>query len=259
MSSLHVHLARLKSRSLKLTYRAYDAVMNTDKLIRYTYYNNGYHNPNYRFGKDEINFLHLPKTGGTSLCKILANDPKSRFGRLNIHRPVSKHCPPGEYKYVTVLRDPVARVWSYYQMVLRSESGYPYQKWARQGLEVFLIKCWAARNLATRYIAGVIDPEPTQETLSLALANLSQFYAVLNFAEFSEEVSSFLQAHEIPLDEIPNERNHYYDQPSAEQQELIRKYNHLDMALMNAGIRTTSTFNFYSPSNQQDEASQTTS
>jgi hypothetical protein len=207
--------------------------MNTDKYIRYSYYNNGYHNPNYRFRKDEINFLHLPKTGGTSLCKILANDPKSRFGRLNIHRPISKHCPPREYKYVTVLRDPVARVWSYYQMVLRSESGYPYQKWAKKGLEVFLIRCWAARNLATRYLAGDVHDEQTDLYYTKAIENLGEFYKVISFDKFNTESVDFLNEYDILFNDMYNERKATYQRPDLEEINLIKQFNQLDVRLYN--------------------------
>lgn len=231
MSSLKVHLARLKNRSIKVLYKAIDQVMDTDKHLSFTYRQNGYHNPNYHFQNDQINFIHLPKTGGTSICKMLENDPEKRFVHINIHKPVSKHCAPSAYKYVTVLRDPVARVWSYYQMVLRSQAGYPYQKWANQGLEIFLSKCWPARNLACRYMSGQVMPEPNEQTLDLSISNLSHFYAVINFANFSEEVSAFMQEHKIPYATIPNERNYKYPSPTEEEKELILKYNTWDIAL----------------------------
>lgn len=231
MSSVKVRLARLKNHSLKALYKALDQVMDTDKYIRYTYHQNGYHNPDYHFEKDQINFIHLPKTGGTSICKILENDPEKRFAHLHIHKPVSIHCSPSDYKYVTVLRDPVARVWSYYQMVLRSEKGYPYQKWANQSLEIFLQKCWAARDLTCRYLSGQVTPEPDEKTLELAISHLSQFYVVMDFADFSGEVSGFMAEHKIPYEQIPNERNHKYTRATETEKELIRKYNPWDMAL----------------------------
>lgn len=231
MSWLKVHLARVKKYIVKTLYKALDRVMDTDKHIKYTYYQNGYHNPDYYFEKSQINFMHLPKTGGTSICKILEGDPEKRFAHLNIHKPVSVHCSPSNYKYVTVLRDPIARVWSYYQMVLRSEKGYPYQKWANQGLEIFLQKCWAARDLACRYLSGEMTREPNEKTLELAMSHLRQFYVVMNFADFSQEVSTFMARHKIPYEKIPNERNHKYTPPTEIEKELIRKYNPLDMAL----------------------------
>ena len=153
--------------------------MNSDKLIRYTHHTNGFHNPNYRFNKEQIASVHIPKTGGTSLNKILQESGDLRFINLNIHKPVSNKCSPQDYRYITVMRDPIDRVWSQYQMVLRSEKGYPYQKFAQQGLAVFLEKCWAVRNMNCRYITGELEAEPNTNTLDRAFENLSQFYVAI--------------------------------------------------------------------------------
>jgi len=226
-----VQLSRFKKRTLKTFYRFYDLVSDGDKYIRYSYYHNGYHNPNYEFGKDQIAFLHIPKTGGSSLAKMLVNDPEDRFINLNIHKPVANKCQPKDFRYLTVMRDPVDRVWSYYQMVLRSPEGYPYLNFAKKGLAHFLEKCWAARNLSCRYIAGSVEPEPTKETLQQAQQNLDSFYAVLAFAHFQDEVSGFMQRHSIPFELIPNERKSTYAQPSRAEIELIKGYNQLDTML----------------------------
>ncbi|MFY0591785.1 hypothetical protein [Roseivirga sp.] len=231
MSSLRVKLARFKYSLIRSYLKVLDFLSNSDRLIRFVYHHNGYHNPGYSFDENEINFLHLPKTGGTSLCKILERDPEQRFGKLNIHRPVSINCPPAHFRYVTVMREPVARVWSYYQMVLRSEPGYPYQKWARKGLNVFLKKCWAARNMSCRYLSSEVDAEPNEQTLRKAEQHLSQFYAVIDFGDFSEEVVKFMKDHHIPFEQIPNERNFSYNQPKNAEIELIKSYNQWDIAL----------------------------
>lgn len=231
MSSLRTQLARAKTRSFKALYKATDLLLDSDKHIRYTYHQNGYHNPDYRFRKDQINFIHLPKTGGTSFCKMLKEGSEDRFAFMDIHKPISKYCSPKDYQYVTVLREPVARVWSYYQMVLRSQKGYPYQKWANQGLEVFLKKCWAARNMACRYLTAEMEGEPNQGTVNRALANLKDFYAVLNFAHFSQEASVFMEQHSITYEQIPNERKHSYTKPTAAEIALIKQYNQRDIVL----------------------------
>lgn len=254
MSSLHIKLARVKQRSIKSYLSVLDHITDADRLIRYTYYKNGYHNPEYHIQKNEINFLHLPKTGGTSLCKILEQDSTKRFGKLNIHRPISKHCPPEEYRYVTVMRDPIARVWSYYQMVLRSPKGYPYQKWANKGLEVFLDKCWAARNMSCRYLSGQVELEPNKITLDAAFVNLQKFYAVLDFRNFSEEVSKFLTALNFPQQQIPNERNHTYAPPDDDSKQLIKQYNQLDISLFESWNRSLNKEPFFDQTTEHNES-----
>ena len=224
-------LSRTKRKGIKKIFQVYDWLMNSDKNIRYTHYTNGFHNPNYQFTKDQIASVHIPKTGGTSLNKMLQESGDARFINLNIHKPVSKVCSPEEYRYITVLRDPVDRVWSQYQMVLRSAKGYPYQKFALQGLQVFLEKCWAVRNMNCRYLTGEVEKEPDSNTLELALSNLSKFHAVFSFEHFSSQVTQFLEEKNISFSKIPNERKSSYIGPSAEDVMLIKKYNEYDLIL----------------------------
>ena len=223
-------LARIKKKGLQAVFRVSDIIFDSDKYIRYTHHKNGYHNPKYSFKKDQINFIHLPKTGGTSFCRMLEKDPQKRFVHLDIHRPVSKFCAPQDHKYITVLRNPIDRVWSQYQHVLRESEGYPYQKFAKQGLNRFLEKCWAVRNMACRYISGNVEQEPDQATLEKAIENLECFYDVLLFENFSTEVGEFLNRHQIPNEHIPNERKSEYAKPTNQEIELIRRYNQLDIA-----------------------------
>ena len=191
----------------------------------------GFHEPDYRFKESEIAFVHLPKTGGTSLHNLLAQDPLSRFVNLNMHRPVSCLCPVGKYGYITVMRDPVKRVWSHYQMVLRSEAGYPYKRFANHGLDCFLNHCWEARNMACRYYSGVVDHEPDQSTLEKALANLKKFRAVIDFDNFAHDAAEFLESHNIPSGAVPHRRKSGYEPCHSRDADLIRRFNSFDSEL----------------------------
>lgn len=231
MVSAKTYLYRIKKQSLKIVFQLYDYFMDTDKYIRYTHYVNGFHNTNYHFDSTKISFIHIPKTGGTTFGKLLKKDPQLRFENLSIHRPVSLNCNPANYQYVTILRDPIDRVWSQYQHVLRGGKKYPYNKHAKQGLERFLKKCWVVQNLTCRYISGNVYEEPNEKTLENANTNLNLFYAVLSFKDFSKEVKIFLIQHQIVTDQIPNERKVNYSQPSESEIELIKKFNLLDIEL----------------------------
>lgn len=223
-------LARGKKKLLKAVYFTMDKAMNTNKYAEFRLYSIGYHNPNYRFKKSEIAFMHIPKTAGTSFCRLLEKDPQQRFVLLNIHRPVSAFCPPQEYQYITILRDPVARVWSLYQMTLRNSEGF-YRKFALQGLEPFLKKTAEARNLMCKYLGGSIDKAPDEQTFKRAVENLDAFYKVFFFENFSKEASTFLKAHDIPFGNIPNERKSKYSEPTEAEQALIQQYNTWDVRL----------------------------
>ncbi len=128
-------LKRLFGKSLKII----DAVFWTDYYVKLHNRNIGFHDPTYRFNQNEIAFVHIPKTGGASLHNLLDQDEFSRFVNLNMHRPISQFCEPGEYSYITIMRDPVKRVWSYYQMVLKNPSGFPYTRISQMTLAFLCI------------------------------------------------------------------------------------------------------------------------
>jgi hypothetical protein len=53
----------------------------------------------------------------------------SKFINIQRHSPVSKYCSPEDYSYITIIRNPIDRVWSQYQMILRSDENYPYKNY----------------------------------------------------------------------------------------------------------------------------------
>lgn len=231
MDELKVLLARIKKQGTKFLYKYYDAAVGTDKYIRFTHYSNGFNNPNYEIKKGQTAFIHIPKTGGTTLSGLLKADPLQRFVNLAIHRPVAKHHSPEDFKYTTVMRDPIERVWSQYQHVKRSEKDDPHERYANQGFKSYMEKCWLVQNLVCRYTSGNLNTALTNHDLTLAFDNLKRFHRVINFKNFTHEVKIFLQDYQIPFENIPNERMSSYSKPSKEEIELIRNYNQLDIGL----------------------------
>lgn len=221
--------------------KAADNLFGTDYHIRFHNHAIGFHTPNYVFDKSKIAFIHLPKTGGTSLRSLLEKDHQSRFIGLEKHRPISKFCNPKEYSYITIVRDPIERVWSYYQMVLRSRSNYPYKKFAEGGLEKFLRHCWEARDMACRYYSGEIGKEPCGKTLYAAMKNLNCFRYVINFNDFENEIPSLLSKLSIPDIAIPHERKSNYKSMNENERDLILKYNRFDEELYKNWRRKTCT------------------
>lgn len=220
-------LMKLLGRTLKII----DLIFWTDYQTRLHNHSIGFHNSAYQFKRSEIAFVHIPKTGGTSLHRLLSKDVQRRFVNLNMHQPISRLCNPQEYSYVTVMRNPVERVWSYYQMVLRNPPGYPYKRFADEGLECFLKHCWEVRNMACRYYSGEIKEEPTARTLDLALSNLENFICVIDMDYFEKQVADFMKKNNIPMNPIPHERKSNYAPCSRNDNALIRKYNILDMKM----------------------------
>ncbi len=230
--NLKIILARAKKKTLQKVFKVTDKLLQTDHYWRYKMQNNGYHISSYAFRKDQIAFVHMPKTGGTSFQKILKNHTTDRFINVKVHRPISKSCPVETYKYVTILRNPVDRVWSYYQMVLRNPDGYPYKKYAVKGLESFLQKCWAAQDMSCQYYTARVYEKVNQGIYEEALNKLSKFHDILLFQNFTEDVSLFVAKHNISFkSDIPHERKVSYKQPTDSEIALIEKFNHFDILL----------------------------
>lgn len=201
----------------------------------------GVHRNDYVFRRDQLAFVHLPKTGGTSLNTILRDDADDRFTGVFRHRPVSRKCPPGQYSYFTVMRDPVQRVWSFYQMSQRSlaRGGGPYGHIAGRGLKFFLSHCWEVRNMACRYYSGRLLFEPTELTLDTAWRNLEAFRYVLSFDTFAPDAAALLANHGLAVPSLPHENRHPYKGPGPAEEEVIRQFNALDVEIYRRWIART--------------------
>lgn len=209
----------------------FDRLCFTDWGRRFRNYRLGIHRNDYAFETGQMAFVHLPKTEGTSLNTILQDKGGGKFTGIFRHRSISRRCPPGAFNYFTVMRNPVDRVWSFYQMTLRSYSrgGGPYAHLAGRGLAFFISHCWEMRNMACRYYSGEMRPEPTPRTAERAWQNLCLFRYVLDFENLSNEASAFLAEHKIEHPAFPHNNRHSYRAPETSELQLITDANCLDL------------------------------
>jgi hypothetical protein len=178
-------------------------------------------------------FIHVPRTGGTSVGDYLKEIQAPRVLNLHSHHAVSVAYPPSDHRYFTILRNPVERCWSFYRLTLHGKSGTPYRQAAERGLEHFCEHCWEMRNLYCRYYSGSPWQEPGEETLSEAVRQLGRFEAVLDFGDLEGQMhkltdrwglrgTAFVHRNcapgpEMALDEIS--------------QSVLENYNQLDLRL----------------------------
>ena len=81
-----------------------------------------FHRNDYKFNKDQFVFIHVPKTAGSSVTIYLdgkMGNKLYKWEKWSQHHPISLICPPSEnYNYITFMRDPITRVFSYYNTSL---------------------------------------------------------------------------------------------------------------------------------------------
>jgi hypothetical protein len=200
-------------------------------------------------------FLHIPKTGGTTLNSIFRKqynideiyDHGSLEGniinvnQLNVEqkrkiKAISGHNVYGihelyfskPFSYFTMLRDPVDRVISLYYF-LRNYKGYERLK--GMSLEEYVIKENEAHNGQTVLLSGL----PVNPNIEKAKENLKTF-SVVGITEMFNE-SLFLLKKEYEWDNIDYlKQNITRKRPSKEKVSptlinLIKKYNALDLEL----------------------------
>lgn len=175
-------------------------------------------------GNETVLFLHIPKAAGTTLHSIIHDvypaenvydiplidieDFKKEFKNypdckkqniklLKGHMYYGLHeLMPGPCTYITMLRDPVERVVSYYYYVRGLPGHHAHKAAIRMELGEFIINnsTIEVNNDQTRRISGMDQVYPeTGEMLSLAKSNLREKFSVVGITERFDESLILLQ------------------------------------------------------------------
>jgi hypothetical protein len=229
---------------------------------------NAHHYPSDTMDREALIFLHIPKTAGTTLNRMIERQyspfaiftidphrirataerlkrlPEERRRRLRVvrgHLPYGIHefLPQGA-TYITLLREPVARVLSAYYFVLRRPLNPLHRKLKRERLRIEdCLRLFPDRqNLQCRFIAGIEDTAINDERLlDIAKENLSKSFSVVGLSERFEESLMLMAktfAWEIPFYEncrVAKTR----PQIDPGTVEMIRDYNRFDLELYEFG------------------------
>jgi Sulfotransferase family len=213
--------------------------------------------------QEALIFLHIPKTAGTTLNRIIewqysplsifTIDPlgiratperfetfseqrrrKLRVVRGHMVYGIHEFLPQGA-TYITMLRDPVARLLSAYSFALRRPLNPMRRKLKRErlGVEAFVRLTPNRQNLQCRVLAGVKDVTCDQRVLDIAKENITKSFSVVGLCERFEE-SLILVAKAFGW-EIPYYENRKVSKvrPALEPSvvNMIQEYNRFDMEL----------------------------
>ena len=201
------------------------------------------HKNNYKFNKKTSLLIHVPKSGGTTFSHLVTkyklDNPSIQHPIIanGLHRPISKYCEPIDYNYIIIIRNPVERVISYYNMVKRNAPNYPHAKFIKN-IPYFFNNCWEVNNQMTLYLAGINYTSSTivnKEIYEKAKTNLKEIKHIIFFENYNENISHFfLKNYDLVLSnsDIPNIRKHNYSKElNYKDKELIIEKNKYDILL----------------------------
>lgn len=211
---------------------------------------------------ERVIFLHIPKTGGSSLRHIVSQHylpedclllyypiPYDEAALAEIHRqlPMAKvvygHVGFGiheflgiEGKYVTFLRHPIARMISFYKHNA-SDAHLPHYAAIQEGMSLFDLLGVHPDNHMTRILANYWHPEIEDEAwlLEQALENIRRYFCFVGLMENFEESVTRLSQHlgwqvlsEIPYLNVGIEMSVEVDSAT---QIFLEKRNKIDLKL----------------------------
>tara|TARA_B100000029_G_scaffold499043_1_gene568833 strand:+ start:1316 stop:2047 length:732 start_codon:yes stop_codon:yes gene_type:complete len=189
----------------------------------------------YLVEKDTIVFIHIEKTGGTTFRKILDNIERKGLAKFkkDVDFPVSIISPPTNNKYVTIIRNPIDTVYSYYNQQLINET-QPYTNAAKNGLITLLKTSPRCRNNFCQYYSGFINEDVDERIFNIAYENLKNFYAIIDFDSFENDIKKFCNQlnYDYGVENIPREnKSNYVRKKEDHDIEMIKFYNYYDVKL----------------------------
>jgi len=212
-----------------------DRTVGTDWSVRRSEKISGNNDNMHIFDGSRVSFCRVPKTGSTTVARVLKLLAYDRCVNLDPHLPVSRACPPGKYQYLTFVREPCDRVWSHYQMVKRHGGHEGWAIHAARGFEYYLTHCWEAQNMMVKYFTGKARCQVDESDLDVAFENLRKFYFVGCFENLEFDTHRLLEllGRPTPGITLPHETRAFVpkEKMSATQLDIVRRHNALDIAL----------------------------
>lgn len=199
-------------------------------------YYHQYDQNDYVFDKKQYCFVHVPRTGGWSFRNYYEKFKLPFYVNkvAGHHNPVSLLCSPKEYKYVTIIRDPIQRVRSHYQMFQKAKVNS-----ASRGFINFLRYCPEVKNLYCQYFSGLVGETVDERIFKIAYNNIKYFKGVILFENYNQEINKFFKNFDILEVKAEFHANKsLHKELSKNEIEAIKIYNYWDLKLYEEILKT---------------------
>lgn len=222
-------IKKIQREIIRFYSKSMDRVFKTTKFDSFQKkYSNIYDN-NYTLKKDQFSFVHIPRTGGTSLHTLLIENCNNFYN--NAHNVVSLKSNPNNYKYITVLREPTKRIYSYYLMQKKYKK-LPFHVHAKKDLSFFIEKVWSCKNGICKFLNGYINHDVDDHLFNISLNNLKKFYFIADYENLRTDVNKLRKKLNIKRNiEYINNYKTEKTMISNEELSIIKKYNYYDLKI----------------------------
>ena len=208
---------KTKRELVRLIAKISDRIFKTTKFADFQEKYSNYYQNDYVLKDEEFSFVHIPRTGGSIFHTWVQNYFTNFYDA--VHNAVSLKSSPKNFKYITILRDPIQRVYSYYLMQKKNRR-LPYYHHANDGLDFFIQKSWSCKNGMCKFVNGYINKELDQDLYEISLKNLKFFFFIIDYENYINDFNKlmkkikpkkkieYLDNFKINIREIPeNEKN----------------------------------------------------
>lgn len=209
-----------------------DFLFLTQNFHKYQMIYSGSYSNSYKLKKEQYCLIHPPKSAGSSLNVHLKRN--NIFIYESAHCLVSKYCSPEEYKYIIVIRNPIKRLKSFYEMQ-RNNKKLAFHRHSKKGLSYFIEKLEINHNCLCKFVLGNLNEHINDENYLKAEKNLSKFWFKADFDNLKEDVEILSKKLNISsnMEHEGKKVNVNRTELSNKDVDVIKKFNTYDLNLYN--------------------------
>ena len=145
----------------------------TENFHKYQIKHSNIYSNNYNLNDNQFSFVHPPKSAGSSINTFLYENNVNIF--YSAHNLVSINCEPTKFNYITVIRNPIDRIKSFYEMQLNNKK-LAFHNQAKKGLNYFVSNVKINQNCFCKFLIGDLNCDIDDEKFEKAKHNLKNFF-----------------------------------------------------------------------------------